>query len=194
MSNEQHCPTCETEYVAGIAACADCGGPLSPGPLEHMAAAAPPPPPDGGAQAADFDAVLATLPGLQAHHAMQALLMENVPCFLECQGLAKTYQPGSASTGPLAVNLPVTVHVRSADLESAREIVTSIDEEDLIGEQWGDAVEATTVEGGNDDAAVAAGDGTALDADTALQPERTSMVTAVVVVAVVLGLLFLFGR
>lgn len=191
MSEPQHCPSCETEYVAGIAACADCGGPLSPGPLESMVAAAPAAPPT--AAGAAFDTVLATLPGLQAHHAVQALLLENVPCFLECQGLTKTYQPGSPPNEPLAVTLPVTVRVRAADFDNAREILDSMEADDLIGEQWseGESVEAAPAADDDEAADVArtpeAGDG-------APQPQGTSMLTAAVVVAVVVGLLFLFGR
>lgn len=184
MSQPQHCPSCETEYVAGIAACADCGGPLSPGPLEHLARA-PDPAAASGAPAAAFDTILATLPGLQAHHAAQALLMEKVPCSLECQGLTKTYID-SPPAEPLAVTLPVVVRVRAADVDSAQEIVASIDADDLIGEQWSDGEDEERPPAG---AAAASG-----EADTALQPEGRSMTSAIVVVVVVAVLLFVFGR
>ena len=192
MSEPQHCPSCETEYVAGIAACADCGGPLSPGPLEHMAAA--PPPESPGVPTAAFDAVLATLPGLQAHHAVQALLLEKVPVVLECQGIVKTYQPGSPPNEPLAVTLPVTMRVRADDLEGAREILDSMAAEDLIGEQWseGDSVEAD--EPGDDPQAVEAREGGAAPTGAPIQPEGRSMTSAIVVVVIVVVLLFLFGR
>jgi hypothetical protein len=193
MSEPQHCPICETEYVAGIPACADCGGPLSPGPLENMVVAAPVAP--AAASGAAFDTVLATLPGLQAHHAVQALLLENVPCFLECQGLTKTYQPGSPPNEPLAVTLPVTVRVRAADSDGAREILDSMEADDLIGEQWseGQSVEAEPVSE-DDEQARDAADVHAEAGAEAPQPQGTSMLTAAVVVAVVVGLLFLFGR
>ncbi|MFN8643772.1 MAG: hypothetical protein U0802_19725 [Candidatus Binatia bacterium] len=201
MANEpQHCPTCQTEYVAGIAACADCGGRLAPGPLERYAAtpargttrtggeAAP-------AAAAAFDAMLAQLPGLQADHAVKALLLEEIPCFVECQGLTKTYQPGSPPAEPFAVTLPVTVRVRSADLETAREIVASLDGDDLIGEQWSDEEIAEAAESAAAPAGVPFDDGGAGDPATeAPVAQGTSMVTAVVIFVVVVGLLFLFGR
>jgi hypothetical protein len=59
-----------------------------------------------------FDAVLAQLPGIQADRAVRALLLEEIACFVECQGLTKTYKPGTPPTEPFAVTLPVTVHVR----------------------------------------------------------------------------------
>lgn len=193
MSEPQHCPSCETEYVAGIAACADCGGPLSPGPLEHMAAPAPPPEPPG-VQTAAFDTVLATLPGLQAHHAVQALLLEQVPVVLECQGIVKTYQPGSPPNEALAVTLPVTMRVRADDLDGAREILDSMAAEDLIGEQWneGEAVEAE--DPSDAPLAVTARQGEAAPSGEPIQPEGRSMTSAIVVVVIVVVLLFLFGR
>lgn len=201
MANEpQHCPTCQTEYVAGIAACADCGGPLAPGPLGRYTA------PRGAAAAAasaaaptgDFDTVLARLPGLRADHAVRALLLEEIPCFVECEGLTKTYQPGSPPTEPFAVTLPVTVHVRGADLDTAREVLDSLESEDLIGDQWSDeeiaaAAEAASPSAGApvDQPASATEDDPAAGAP---QPQSTSMVAVMLVVVVVIGLLLLFGR
>lgn len=200
-SDPQHCPTCQSEYVAGIAACADCGGPLVPGPLQRYAA--PPPDATSGAMpasAAAFDAVLAQLPGLQADHAVKALLLEDIPCFVECEGLTKTYQPGSPPTEPFAVTLPVTVTVRHADLDSAREILASLDSDDLIGEQWSDEELAEAAESEAALAARPVGAGEhvrAGDEDPeagAPQAQGTSMTTAIVILAVAVGLLFLFGR
>src|SRR6185503_4732629 len=94
----QHCPTCQTEYVAGIAACADCGGPLTPGPLGRYTgatSAAQQTAASGAAPSGAFDAVLAQLPGIQADRAVRALLLEEIPCFVECQGMTKTYLPGA---------------------------------------------------------------------------------------------------
>lgn len=203
MANEpQHCPNCQTEYVAGIAACADCGGPLAPGPLERYAArpargAATAPPAAGAAvpaTGAGFDAILAQLPGLQADHAVKALLLEEIPCFVECQGLTKTYQPGSPPTEPFAVTLPVTVRVRASDLDSAREIVASLNEDDLIGEQWSDEELAEAIEAGAPPAGVPFDDGGTAPHAGAPEAQGTSMVTAAVILAIVVALLFLFGR
>lgn len=192
-SDPQHCPTCQTEYVAGVTACADCGGPLAPGPLQRYTAA-----PAGGATAAPaaaaaFDAVLAQLPGLQADHAVKALLLEDIPCFVDCQGLTKIYQPGSPPSEPFAVTLPVTVSVRRADLDTAREVLASLESDDLIGEQWSDDEIAAAAEAAAADAAEP-DDAQPTPEDGAPQAQGASMVTAVVIVVVALGLLFLFGR
>lgn len=199
-SDPQHCPHCQTEYVAGITACADCGGPLSPGPLERLERGAGKPA-RGAAQTAApavtahaaFDTVLARLPGLQADHAVRALLLENIPCFVDCQGLTKIYQPGSPPAEPFAVTLPVTVSVRAADVDTAHEVLASLESDDLIGEQWSDeeiaaAADAAAPHDAHDDTAHGDPD------EGAPQAQGTSMVTAVLIVAVVIGLLFLFGR
>ncbi|MBX3026600.1 hypothetical protein KF840_16970 [bacterium] len=201
MANQpQHCPTCQTEYVAGIAACADCGGPLAPGPLDRYAAprGADAPAASASAPAGGFDAVLARLPGLRADHAVRALLLEEIPCFVECEGLTKTYHPGTPPAEPFAVTLPVTVHVRGADLDTAREVLDSLASEDLIGDQWSDeeiaeaAAAASPIAGGpfEEPASAIADDPTA----GAPQPQSTSMVAVALVVVVVIGLLLLFGR
>jgi hypothetical protein len=202
-TDPQHCPTCQTEYVAGIAACADCGGPLTPGPLGRYAGGATASrAATAGAPAATgaFDAVLTQLPGAQADRAVRALLLEEIPCFVECEGLTKIYQPGSPPTEPFAVTLPVTVHVRHGDLETAREVIDSLDSEDLIGEQWSDEEIAEAAEAAAAPAGVPFDDGEpplpSVDDPHAgaPEPQRTSMVGVVLIVVVVLGLLLLFGR
>ena len=201
----QHCPTCQTEYVAGIAACADCGGPLTPGPLGRYtgaatASSASAAAAGSAAASGDFDAVLATLPGAQADQAVRALLLEEIPCFVECQGLTKTYQPGTPPTEPFAVTLPVTVHVRAADLTTAREVIDSLESDDLIGEQWSDEEIAEAAEAAGVPPMAAADDVEELPvignepAAGAPEPQQISMVTVVVIVAVVIALLFIFGR
>ena len=197
----QHCPTCQTEYIAGIAACADCGGPLSPGPLGRYTGAAAPSRAASAVATGAFDAVLAQLPGIQADRAVRALLLEEIACFVECQGLTKTYQPGTPPTEPFAVTLPVTVHVRHADLDTAREVIASLDSEDLIGEQWSDEEIAEAAEAaGVPPEEVVMPDvepqiGQAEDPEAgAPQAQGSSMIVVVVVAIVVIGLLLLFGR
>jgi|SRR5215468_2086067 len=135
-SDLQHCAACEEEYIAGVAACIECGGPLAPGPLERASGRT-----RGGAPAADestrLDRLAAELPGLQADHAVRALLLEEIPCRIECQGIQKSYLPGRPPDSPLAMTLPVKIYVAAAQLEPAQEVITSLAEhDDLIGEQW----------------------------------------------------------
>lgn len=202
----QHCPACQTEYVAGIAACADCGGPLSPGPLGRYAAAPTSAPSGaavtGAAPAGTFDALLARLPGIQADRAVRALLLEEIPCHVECQGLTKSYLPGAPPSEPFAVTLPVAVYVRGADLDTAREVIDSLESEDLIGEQWSDEELAEAAEAASPTAGVPFAEPPSATAEAiaddptagAPEPQRTSMVAVVLVVLVVIGLLLLFGR
>jgi len=198
----QHCPTCQTEYIAGIAACADCGGPLSPGPLgRYTGEGAAPSKPAAATSTGAFDAVLAQLPGIQADRAVRALLLEEIACFVECQGLTKTYKPGTPPTEPFAVTLPVTVHVRHADLETARDVIASLDSEDLIGEQWSDEEIAEAAEAAGvppeeiDLPDVEPQIGQMEDPDAgAPQAQGSSMIVVVVVAILVIGLLLVLGR
>jgi hypothetical protein len=200
-TDPQHCPTCQTEYIAGIAACADCGGALSPGPLDRYTGAPAPSRPAATPATGAFDAVLAQLPGIQADRAVRALLLEEIACFVECQGLTKTYKPGTPPTEPFAVTLPVTVHVRQADLDTAREVIASLDSEDLIGEQWSDEEIAEAAEAaGVPPEEVVMPDvepqiGQAEDPEAgAPQAQGSSMIVVAVVAIVVIGLLLLLGR
>ena len=154
--------------------------------------------------------MLAQLPGIQADRAVRALLLEEIPCSVECQGLSKTYQPGSPPAEPFAVTLPVTVHVRQTDLSTAREVIDSIDSEDLIGEQWSDEEIAAAAEAAAapaEDPSVDDGGDAALAYETdrdptladdpeagAPRPQGTPMVAIVLVVIVVVGLFLFFGR
>jgi len=197
MASElQHCPTCEEEYVAGVAACVECGGPLTAGPLEYFAARE-----RGGSDAPPAvsavgrpDQLLAELPGLQAHHAVRALLLEDITCALKCQGVEKVYVPGQPPAEPFAVTLLVRLYVSQAQLEAAQEIIASFGHEDVIGEQWSD-VEADDA-GSEVEAEVDAASASQPDdlVTTAGEPasESTSwrVITLVVLAAVVLFLLF----
>lgn len=193
MDQYQHCPACNEEYVAGIAACADCGGPLTPGPLQRYTA-----PATAGAQAVAatndaLDRLIARLPGQEAHLAVQALLMEKISCRVECAGLDRTYSPEAPPREPFAGTLPVEIYVAATHEEPAREVIESLDA-DLIGEQWNEQREAVgqATEEGLEPLPMA-------DSDDQLaaeppQPESTSLRTAVLIVLAALALLFLFGR
>jgi hypothetical protein len=135
MSDLQHCAACEEEYVAGVAACVECGKPLQAGPLPRGAASAPPAAPGARADV-PLDRVLAEVPGLQADQIVRALLLEEIACRVQCQGVVKVYRPGQPPSEAFAITLPVTVYVDDATYESAQEIVHSLAQEDVIGDQW----------------------------------------------------------
>ncbi len=129
----QHCPNCATEYVAGAAACADCGGQLEPGPV----ADGPPPSPVARQPESTLpEALLTTMPGLQADLLAAALTMEGIACLLECEGIRQMRRPGSESPGALAATLPVAVYVGRMDLGRARDVMESLQRSEIIGDQW----------------------------------------------------------
>lgn len=203
-SDLQHCPDCQEEYVAGVAACVECGGALQPGPLSRFTARSRT---GGGADAAALGAAgaarpdrwLAELPGLQADQAVRALLFEGITCGVVCEGVAKVYAPGQPPAQPFAVTLPVTVYVTGAQYEGAQEILASLQHDDVIGDQWSEAAVAeneAVVEVGAADAAedgepARADEPAAADAPT---PESTSLRTIVLIVLAAVVLLFVFGR
>lgn len=141
-SGFQHCPACDEEYVAGIAACVECGGALQPGPLprlergERRAAAAAAAPAAAAAIAGAPDTLLTELPGREAHEAAVALLQEGIVCAVECDGASKVYLPHQSPREPFAVSRQVSVFVAADQVERAGEILASLQSEDLIGEQW----------------------------------------------------------
>lgn len=203
-SDLQHCVPCHEEYVAGVAACAECGGPLQPGPLDRRAARARP---GGRADAATLGAAasgrpdrrLAELPGLQADHAVRALLLEGIACGVVCEGVTQVYAPGQPPAQPFAVTLPVTVYVAGAQYEAAQEILASLQHDDMIGDQWSEAavaeneavVEIVAADAAEDGEPARADESAAADAPT---PESTSLRTIVLVVLAAVVLLFVFGR
>lgn len=194
----QHCPACDEEYVAGIATCVECGGPLQPGPLERLAqrgrmrrGTAP------AAPRASLTRLLAKIPGLQADHAVRALLLEGIACRVDCQGVARTYEPGQPPAEPFAVTLPVSIYVDEAQLDAAQDVLTSLESHDLIGEQWNDENADASVEA--DALAEPVGDREPAQAsepfpDAEPPAESTSLRTVVLIVVAALVLLFLFGR
>lgn len=194
----QHCPACEEEYVTGVAACAECGGPLCPGPLARFAPSAGTP---AVAPAADADELLERLPGLQADHAVRALLLEGISCRVECRGLTKTYAPGSPPAEPFAVSLTVALYVPRAQRDAAREVLSSLGHDDLIGDQW-----SAPEDGGTpDDDVIEAQPAVAREPESDASPpadfdaagapaaEGTGLRTVLLIVAALVALLFLFG-
>ena len=217
MANDyQHCADCEQEYVAGVATCVDCGKALMPGPLPRYAgstalAADAASGTDAAMPSGAGDRLLAELPGAQAHEVVQALLMEKLACRVECRGIHKAYQPDQpAPDMPFAGSLPVRIYVAVEHLDAASEIVQSISQGDLIGEQWSEAphpdaveidaeYEALPVAGVPAEPAAAE-----LEAAATHQPgdfsvgvpeaQSTSLRTIIIVVVVVIALLYFFGR
>jgi hypothetical protein len=208
MSDLQHCAACEEEYVAGVAACVECGKPLQAGPLPRRGTPAAP----GASPDRPLDRLLAELPGVQADQMVRALLLEEIACRVECEGVTKVYRPGQPPNEPFAVTLPVTVYVDDATHASAQEIMQSLAHEDVIGDQWSTApaetedeadtldaeaeqdapVESSAASTFEDDhfADAAAGEPT-LSEPTA---ESTSLRTVVLIVLAGIALLFLFAR
>lgn len=198
-SDLQHCAACQEEYVARVASCVECGGPLEPGPLQRGTKASPVP--ALGGTGPQLDRLLAELPGAQADQAVRALLLEDIGCRVECEGVAKVYEAGQRAAEAFAVTLPVSVYVSGAQYDSAQEILSSLQQEDLIGDQWAAApveaeAEASVVDDPGsdptDDAAPAPDDPEMADGEPVA--ESTSMRTVVLLVAAGIVLLFLFGR
>ena len=196
----QHCPECQEEYVAGVTACVECGGALHPGPLERLpksarrADAARPVPEDGTEQSYRL---LARMPGVQADHAVRTLLLEEITCRVECQGIVKTYAPGAPPAEPFAVTLPVSVYVMDAQHDSAQEILSSLSSDDVIGDQWSAVEDADADSAIGEDEPLADADAEpAADDPPAGEPvaESTSLRTVLLIVVAAIVLLFLFGR
>jgi len=197
----QHCPACQEEYVAGVAACVECGGALQPGALDRTrprARSAHAGQLAGDPGAASPDRLLARLAGAQADLAVRALLLEGIDCRVECAGIVKTYAAGAPPAEPFAVTLPVTVYVGESQHDTAQEILASLSSEDVIGDQWSaaelEAEPASAEEGDAGDAP--AGDQPASDEPIPDAPvaEGTSLRTVLLIVIAAIVLLFLFGR
>jgi hypothetical protein len=200
----QHCPTCDEEYVAGVATCVECGGPLQPGPLERLEQRArtltrPGKSVDAAGGAPRPMRLLAEIPGLQADHAVRALLLEGIACRVETQGVGRTYEPDQPPAEPFAVTLPVSIYVSDAQFDAADEVLNSFEPGDVIGDQWSDA--------GGEDASLAEADASLEPvgdreptqpseplSDSEPSPEGTSLRTVVLIVVVAIVLLFIFGR
>lgn len=194
-STLQHCPDCEEEYVAGVAACVECGGPLQSGPLLRFAAGATSAATEGTATAAPLDRLLVELPGLQADHAARALLAENIAVRLMCQGSVKDYAPGQQPSEPFAVTLPVSVYVAAAHLDTAQEVLASFQHDggDVIGDQWS---EVETEEPITDDGAASTEPVADSDSVPPTEPaaESTSLRTVMLLIVAGIVLFLLFAR
>ena len=146
MSDIQHCESCHTEFVAGIPACTDCGGSLTPGPLPERPAQARQ---ASGAGEDEYrcDRVLARLPGAQADVVAKLLNREGIPCLLECEDIRRFYLPDDDSNSgePLAVTLPVSIYVRAEREREAKDLLDSM-ENDVIGDQWREEPQAEDME------------------------------------------------
>ena len=88
------------------------------------------------------DRFLAQVPGTQADCTAKALTLEGITCLLECHGLRRLCGPDNEAEEPFAVTLPVSIYVPYAQLGEAQEILHSIEQDDLIGDQWNGAREA----------------------------------------------------
>jgi hypothetical protein len=160
----------------------------------RVAAAAAPASPAVKAELAAIDTLLGEFPGEKAEFVAQALTMEGMTSRLECQGMVRHRGPGQEVTGPIAVTLPVSVYVAEANLEHAREIVESVEQEDLIGEEWAAAPPADETR----DEVTAAEAPVELETESSAaqgEPEdaepHSEGVKAPVIIAIVAALLFL---
>lgn len=199
MADElQHCEGCQEEYVAGVAACVECGGTLQAGPLPRAGRSRAGVAASAAAGASDLDRLLVELPGLQADLAVRALLLEDIPVRVVCQKNSKVYAAGEKPTEPFAVTLPVSVFVSAAQLDMAQEILDSMQRDDVIGDQWSDPqsdTEGNPIAVESDAASEEPEDDIADEArGAAPRSESTSLRAVVILVVAGLILLFMFGR
>jgi hypothetical protein len=195
----QHCAACREEYVAGVAACVECGAPLQPGPLDRSAPAARGPRVDEPTASALPDRLLAKLPGAEADQVVRTLLREGIACGVSCDGIERVYAPDKPPMEPFAVSLPVSLFVNAAQYEQAQEILASCEQEDVIGDQWESAPpdEASEMVIAPAEEVVADPDPLPTDDGTATGepvPESTTLRTAILIVLIGIFLYFMFGR
>jgi len=144
VSETLHCGECRTEFVGGITACSDCGGPLQSGELpphgpeslaDSVAAAMPAADTEGEAPEPP-DTLVATLPGEDAELVAKAMTMERITSLLECEGSQELRGPHEPPKPALARRRPVSIYVAHSRVDEARAIIESMTGTDLIGEQW----------------------------------------------------------
>ena len=146
--------------------------------------------------------MLAELPGLDADLTARALLREDISCRVVCQGTEKVYTPDRPPDQPFAVSLPVTLYVNEAQLEAAQDILTSLQHEDVIGEQWSEGESEDAGDRGTDDEVdvpvdLHGDDASELETESSVDqpvPETTSLRTILLIVLAGIVLLFIFGR
>jgi hypothetical protein len=97
--------------------------------------------------------------------------------------------------------LPVSVYIAAAQLDAAQEILASLQQDDVIGDQWSDHPPRqdtdAVIEEESDDESADPGAALAADGESTVgEPiaESTSLRTVVILVVAGLVLLFLFGR
>jgi hypothetical protein len=140
---------------------------------------------------------LVELPGLQADLATRALLLEDIAVRVECQGASKLYSAGDKPSEPFAVSLPVSVYVAAPQFDTAQEILASLQQDDVIGEQWSESpLDPDGGAVGDDEESARTDEAAAGDTQTLRAPivETTSLRTVVILVIAGALLVFLFGR
>lgn len=190
-----YCEECWTEFVDSVQRCSDCGGPLQAGELPSARPLVDEAPdvPVGAVDLSAIDSLIVELPGEDAEHYAEALRMEGVHSRLECGEFVRYRGPGQKPTGPISLREPVRVFVATADQEQARDILEAIGQEDLVGDAWLEGVEAAEIDDGDPEPRPVAE--SAHTAPTEIRAEGVnSGAIVVLLLAVALGLLFLFAR
>jgi len=191
-----YCEECWTEFVDTVPRCSDCGGPLQAGELpaaRPLVEEAPDVAVAGAVDLSAIDSLIVELPGEDAEHYAEALRMEGVHSRLECGEFVRFRGPGQKPTGPISLRAPVRVFVATDDKEQARDILESVGQEDLVGDAWLEGVEAEEIDDGDAEPPPAAE--SAHDTPPEARAEGVSSGAVVVLLlAVALGLIFLFAR
>lgn len=190
-----YCEECWTEFVDTVQRCSDCGGPLVAGELpavrsrveEAVAGEV------GAVDLAAIDSLITELRGEEAEHFAEVLRMEGVHSRLECGEFVRYRGPGQKPTGPISLTLPVRVFVAAAELDQARDILESLGQDDLVGDAWLEGAEAVELD--DEDPELRSDRGTGHVAPTEIRAEGvSSRALLVLILAVAVGLIFMFAR
>jgi hypothetical protein len=148
----------------------------------------------GAVDLSAIDSLIVELAGEEAEHYAEALRMEGVHSRLECGDFVRYRGPGQKPTGPISLRAPVRVFVATADLEQARDILESVGQEDLVGDAWLEGVEAAEIDDADPELSPDAGSAPPTTS-TEMRAEGVSKGgLAALLLAVALGLIFLFAR